>query len=207
MSDIRVLVVDDYPLFAQGTAEVIDRLPGITAIGYSIDVEDALREVQSSAPDVVLCDVIFGNQAKALELLERIRASQHAPIAVLFLAEFGTDAITQVPRWDTAVGVAWKGATADELRDHLAAVVARRPLHTRSAVRPEFAWPTKRQRQIMALIGDGLSNREVGTRIGIGERTVEEHVRRLFERYQVHTRTELLLLAHRHGWLERHALS
>ncbi len=61
---------------------------------------------------------------------------------------------------------------------------------------------TERQRQVVQLIAEGCSNDEIAARLGIGPKTVESHLRRLFERFDLASRTELATRALREGWLE-----
>lgn len=201
MSDIRVLVVDDHPLFAQGTAEIIERLPGVSAIGFAIELDEAVRRVVSMRPDVILCDILLGDRPAGLDLPGRVAAAGVA-CPVLFISQFHSAAMVEQAARAGGAGVIPKLVTATELAEAIVAVHELRPIpHRRAMPVPGPRPPAPREVEIMTLIAEGSSSGRVAARLGISERTVDTHLARLFARYKCTTRTQLLLLADRHGWL------
>jgi len=201
---IRVLVVDDHPLFAQGTVEVLDRMPGIRALAFATTLDDAVTKVRELRPDVVVCDVMLGDQPNGFELVQRMVDEVDVQAPVIYLSQFANSALYRRAMDAGAAGYLRKTATADELRAAILTVasgssVFPRAAFTRETVGPRT--PSPRELEILALIAEGNSNGEIGARLGISESTVETHVQRLRQRYAMTTRTQLALLADRQGWL------
>ena len=201
---IRVVVVDDHPLFAQGTVEVLDRLPGVRAVGYATSLEDAAAAVRSLRPDVVVCDVMLGDKPTGFDLLARIRADGEEPPPVIYLSQFANSAMYQRAIAAGAAGYLLKTVEPEALRAAVLAVAAGASVFPRAALartsegpRP----PSARELQILEMVADGRSNAEIAADLGVGESTVETHIRRLRARYGLATRTQLALLADRSGWL------
>jgi DNA-binding NarL/FixJ family response regulator len=203
---IRVVVVDDHPLFAQGTVEVLDRLPGIRAVGHALGLDEAVRRVEELEPDVVLCDVMLGDEPTGLSLPERLSATKGVWRPVIFLSEFASATLFAKAISAGASGYLRKTVEPDELRAAILAVAAGATVFPEAALHPAgtgLRQPSPREAEILVLVADGGSNSEVAARLGISDKTVETHLARLFARYGVASRTQLAIMADRHGWLRR----
>jgi DNA-binding NarL/FixJ family response regulator len=206
MSEVRVVVVDDHPVVAQGTAEIIDRLPGVRAMGYALGLEDVVRLVREARPHVVLCDVMLGDSPAGLDLPARLTEAGLGSVAVLFLTYLGDADLPDVNAVGGA-GLVVKTIEPVELREAIIAVAGGAVLPAPavgSAKTPstEPRVPSEREAAIMRLIADGASYLEVARDLGISDRTVETHVGRLCARYKVAGRTQLVVFADRRGWLD-----
>jgi len=203
---IRVAVVDDHPATADGLAALLAAEGDITVVGTARDVAGARELVVRAAPDVVLCDIELTDGSRGFELLGASGpADGHSP-RVVFLSSYDYPAFhalaldrgaagyllktAPVPEIVAAVRTVAAGGTAFMLRSLRAARVARRR-------------PSDRELAVLELVAAGCSNAEVGKRLGIGTKTVESHLRRLFARYGVDNRTELAYLAQGEGWIRR----
>ncbi len=201
---IRVLVVDDHPLFAQGTVEVLDRMPGIRAVGSATSLDEAVASVRELRPDVVVCDVMLGDHPNGFELVARLRDQAGEQPPVILLSQFANSVLYQRAIDAGASGYLSKTVDADGLRAAIVTVSGGSTVFPRVAVTGEADGPrvpSPRELDILARIAEGQSNSEIGAHLGIGESTVETHLQRLRLRYGMATRTQLALLADRQGWL------
>lgn len=203
-SVLRVLVVDDHPLFARGTVELLDRLPGLHAVGFATTLDEAVVRARELRPDVIVCDVMLGDQPNGFELVQRLRAEAGMEPPVIYLSQFANSVLYQRAIAAGAAGYLRKSADADELRAAIFAVAGGSTIFPRAAISPDSKGPrppSPRELEILAMVADGRSNSEIAARLGIGESTVETHIQRLRLRYGLPTRTQLALLADRQGWL------
>jgi DNA-binding NarL/FixJ family response regulator len=207
---IALAIVDDHPAIAlaiEATVAAERAEPGVRAIrvvGRARRVGDALPliRVAEARPDVVLCDIQLEAGVDGLQV---VAAAHEAGIRVIVLTSFDRSSLmreafergasgflhktTEVSEILAAVrtvadgGTAFSAATLDAARD---------------APRP----PSDREIEVIAQIQRGATSDEIGARLGISARTVESHVRRLFDRYGVVSRAELAVLAMNEGWIE-----
>lgn len=203
---IRVVVMDDHPLFAEGTVEVLDRLPSIRALGYAVGLEQGLRMIERLRPDVVVCDVMMGDEPAGLELPARIANSRASGTPVLFLSEFASATLYSRAISVGGAGYLHKTVEPEGLRAAILAVAGGATVFPRSAIRPAVGGPRRpspREAEILTLVADGATNGEAAARLGISDKTVETHLARLFKRYGTASRTQLAIMADRRGWLAR----
>ena len=204
---ITVFVVDDHPLFATGTVQALDRMPGIRGLGYATDIESAVDRIRDLQPSVVVCDVMLGDRPNGLELIARLRAADVTAPPVIYLSQFANSVLYQQAIELGAAGYLSKTVESDALRGAVLAVAGGSTVFPRAAIRPDESaeprLPSPRELEILSMLADGRSNSEIAGRLGIAETTVESHVSRLLARYEVTTRTQLAVFADRHGWLPR----
>lgn len=204
---IRLAVVDDHPAIAAaiaGAAAVVSPdEPAIQIVGTARTVEDGIRLVSGgSAPDVVLCDVQLESGTDGFRVLDAARA---AGARAIVLTAFDRSSLMRAAFEHGALGFLDK---ATEVADVIAAVRRVAGGGTAfsaaglSAARTAPRMPSEREAAVLAGIGAGQSSDEIGARLGISGRTVESHLRRLFDRYGVVSRAELAVLAVREGWID-----
>ena len=194
---IRVAVVDDHPLVREGTAAIVDRADDMEIAGVAGSL-DELRPMLDGSIDVLLLDLRLG-QESGFELLRD--ATDIALPAVVCLTSYDYPQYADAAMRLGASGFVVKTAPTAELLD-----AVRRAASGGMAfgVRPgRGVVLSDRERQVVELIVAGSSNDEIGARLGISARTVESHLRRLFDRMEVASRTELASRALREGWLEQ----
>ncbi|MGC8633969.1 MAG: response regulator [Candidatus Limnocylindrales bacterium] len=200
---IGVAIVDDHPATASGLAALLAREPDLHVLGTAGFLAEAIELLERQMPDVALVDIQLGGQPAGFEILRRC-ARPGGPAVILFSSydypgfharaiELGARGylaktaplaeIVAAIRRVAASGTAFSAAAIDDARQ---------------APRP----PSERELQVIRLLAAGYSNDEIGARLGLTEKSVESHLRRLFGRYGVATRTELALLAVRQGWIE-----
>lgn len=208
-SPIRVLVVDDHPIVRQGLRSFLSSREGIEVVGEAADGQAAVAEAARLGPDVVLLDLSMPG-GSGLEAIGPIRAGGAGP-AVLVLTSFSGD--------DQVVPAVRAGASGYLLKDVAVADLeaAIRTLHGGGAwldpsvaatVMGEVSRPrepsglellTPREREVLALLGEGLSNRQLAGRLFVAEKTVKTHVSAVLAKLGLADRTQAALFAIRHG--------
>lgn len=201
---IRIVVVDDHPAIASAIDEAARRRSTIELAGRATDVESAASLVERIHPDVVVCDVWIGAEPGGLALLRRIVEGGERPPRVLMLSGFEQPSFLRAAFESGASGYLSKASEVDEILDAVEAVAAgdtRFPAVTLRALRDAPRQPSAREVEAIRLLARGATNDEIAMGLGISIKTVESHLRRMFGRYGVLSRTELALLAVREGWV------
>lgn len=199
---IRLAVVDDHPAILDALIGAAAERPGIEVVGRATDVDEAIELVDRTAPDVVVCDVWIGGRPGGLELVKRYGGGRGPQM--LMLSGFEQPSFLRAAFEAGAAGYLSKASEIEEILDAVEAVVAgetRFPAVTLLALRDAPRQPSARELEALRLLARGATNDEIAVGLGISIKTVESHLRRLFGRYGVLSRTELALLAVREGWL------
>ncbi|XAS64449.1 response regulator transcription factor [Micrococcaceae bacterium Sec5.8] len=217
MDDIRVLVVEDQALMSQALKVFIDAAPGMACVGIAEDGRSAVSMTARLRPDVVLMDMQLPLMDGA-EATARILASDHCP-AILAVTTFATDEYL-VPAFRAgvqgflvkdsrpaeiaaAVQQAHAGATvvSPQVTAALVKALVAEPLRTCHAAAPLREPLTGRESEVLALIGQGLSNRDVANALFVTEATVKAHAGRLMAKFGVENRVQLVVCALKLGVL------
>jgi len=204
---IRILVADDHPLFREGVVHSLSSEPDIAVVGQAASGEEALRLARDLLPDVVLLDVAmpgWGGLATAAKLATACPAIKVVMLTVVededkLLAAFSAG----------ARGYVLKGVSARELADvvrgvergevyvspSLAAGILIALTHGRAT--DPLGELTEKEREILELVGEGLTNREIGERVHLAEKTIKHYITNILQKLQVRSRVEAALLAAR----------
>ncbi len=194
---IRVAVVDDHPLVREGTAALIDRQDDMEIAGVAASLDELRPILADTDVQVLLLDLRLGDES-GFDLL-RHESAGHMP-AVVVVTSYDYPQYADAALRLGAAGFIVKTAPTAELLDAIRGA-ATGGLHF--GVRPGNGVSlSEREREVVRRVVEGASNDEIGARLGISSRTVESHLRRLFERHDVASRTELAARAIREGWLE-----
>jgi DNA-binding NarL/FixJ family response regulator len=205
---IGVLVVDDHPLFRNGVVHALGGEPGIEVIGEAASGEEALRLAQELLPDIVLLDVSMPGW-DGLVTAERIATACPATAIVMLSASDDQDKLLQAFKAG-ARGYVLKGVSVQELarviRGAVAGEVQVSPslaaemlvALTRAHAPDPLQELTEREREILGLIGTGLTNRAIGERLSLSEKTIKHYVTNILQKLQVRSRVEAALFASRH---------
>jgi len=219
---IRVLLADDQSLVRAGFKALLSAQPDIEVAGESADGEEALRTVRELRPDVVLMDI-------RMPLVDGLAATRRitedpdlAHVKVVMLTTFELDSYVFEAIRSGASGFLVKDTEPDELLRAVRAVVGGDALLSPSVTRrliSEFAARSKvpeatvsltelteREREVMALVGIGLSNDEIARRLVVSPLTAKTHVSRTMVKLGARDRAQLVVLAYesglvRPGWL------
>jgi DNA-binding NarL/FixJ family response regulator len=195
---IRVAIVDDHPVVRDGTAALLAAQPGLEMAGTAGSLAEARLLVERGGIDVLLLDIRLGTES-GLGLLAGGTPPGWPAIVVLTAYDYPqyADAALRLG----AAGFVLKTAPLAELREAIERAAAG---GLAFSVRPRTGAPhlSKRELQVVRLVVDGCTNDEIGAALGIGAKTVETHLARVFERFDVASRTELAARALREGWLD-----
>ncbi len=204
---LRVLVVDDHPLYRDGLVTAISTMPEVDVVGTAADGLEAIAEAARLTPDVVVMDLHMP-RLNGIEATRRIVADQPA-VAVLVLTMLdGDDSVFAAMRAG-ARGYLVKGADRQEIRQALDAVarggvvfsagIATRVLgfFAGGGSSPAVPFPelTEREREILDLVARGLTNTEIASRLVLSPKTVRNHVSNVFGKLQVASRAEAVAQA------------
>ena len=196
---IRVAIVDDHPVVREGTAALLAAQPGLRMVGTAASLEEAVPLLDPARVDVLLLDIRLGSDS-GLVLLAGGSSTPRPAIVVLTAYDYPQYAAAALRLG--ASGFVIKTAPVAELVDAIRAAAAGGLAFGGKADPSAVAPLTGREAQVVRLVVDGRSNDEIGAVLGITTKTVEGHLRRLFERLGVQSRTELATRALREGWLE-----
>lgn len=199
---IRVGVADDHPAIAEAIARQAERAGDIEVAAVARSATDAATLLASGELDVLILDLDLGAGPSGLELLGGRRAGVGPAVIVVSAAR--TPSLVRAALERGAVGYLAK--TADVAEILLAArTVAGGGTWYRTADLQALTTaprpPSGRELGVLALVANGLTNDEIGLRLGLSVKTVESHLRRLFDRYGVASRTELAVMSLREGWV------
>ncbi|MFI9645848.1 response regulator [Streptomyces sp. NPDC052040] len=207
---IRVFLLDDHEVVRRGLADLLDAEPEISVVGDADTVEHALTRAPALRPHVAVLDVRLPD-GDGITVCRELR-SRMPELACLMLTSFDDEdalldaimagasgyVLKQIKGSDlvSAVRTVASGqsmldpATTARLMRSLRADPAEQP-----SVAPELADLSPREREILALIGDGLTNREIGKRLYLSEKTVKNHISRLLAKLGVQRRVQAAVLA------------
>ncbi|WP_158889219.1 response regulator [Amycolatopsis anabasis] len=213
---IRVVVVDDEALVRSGF-ELILRAAGDIDVVSTAAGSQAMREVGLHRPDVVLLDIRMPD-VDGLTILREIRGMPDPPV-VAMLTTFDSDEYIAAALRSGAAGFILKDTDPEQLaqlvRTLAAGGVVLSPKVTRAVVdgyldggasaaaARRVAQLTDREREVLVLIADGLSNADIGARIHLSVGTVKDHVSAILAKLEVGSRVQAALLAQRAGLLEQ----
>ena len=200
MTPIRVAIVDDHPALREGVAAILEREPDLRIVALAGSLADARPLLTGpDAPDVIVLDIRLGGD-RGLELLADRPPGATRPAIVVWTAWD----LPQYATWSARAGAAGfvlKTAPTAELVTAIRRVVDG-GVHFALRPDPGHRDLTVREREVAAALVEGLSNDEIGARLGVSTRAVEAHLTRLYERFGVQSRTELARRLDRDGWLD-----
>jgi DNA-binding NarL/FixJ family response regulator len=202
---IRLAVIDDHPAIVAALQAAIRDRDDIDLVGSATTAAAALELVEQTGPDVVVCDLWLDGEPAGLDVLAALTAAERRGVPrVLVLSGFDQPSFLRAAFEGGASGYLSKSSPVESIVDAILAVAGgetRFPPVTLRALRDAPRRPSAREMGAIRLLARGASNDEIAVGLGISIKTVESHLRRLFGRYGVLSRTELAMLAVREGWL------
>ncbi|MFC1919303.1 response regulator [Chloroflexota bacterium] len=212
---IRVVIADDHALVREGTRQILEKEGDIKVVGEAGDGEELVRLVTTLKPDVALVDI-------AMPVLDGIKATTqikelYPETAVLILTAYHDDSFVFHLLEVGAAGYLLKTARGREVVEAVRSVnagesvlhpaVARKvlnrfmPVGGRILEQKPSDVLTEREKEVLRLATRGCSNKEIGDELCLSVRTVQGHLRRIFNKLQVSSRTEAVVLALKQGWV------
>jgi DNA-binding NarL/FixJ family response regulator len=205
---VRVIVVDDHPIFRDGLRTALEDEPTIEVVGDASDGAAALVLVETLRPDVVLMDLNMPGM-NGIEATRQVRAASDAAVLVLTM-QSDDDSVFAAVRAG-ASGYLLKGANRDEVIRSVAAVasgeavfgpmIAARMLAYFSGERPAAAFPelTEREREILDLVAAGLGNQAIAARLHLAPKTVRNNVSTILVKLHATDRGDAIARARSQG--------
>ncbi|MDW4908637.1 response regulator transcription factor [Streptomyces sp. ADMS] len=206
---IRVFLLDDHEVVRRGVRDLLDDRPDITVVGEAANVEQALARVPALRPDVAVLDVRLPD-GDGITVCRELRSSM-PDLACLMLTSFDDEEALLDSIMAGASGYVLKQIQGSDLVSAVRTVAAGQSLLDPSATtklltrlrndqrkeeEPD-ALPglTGREQEILALIGEGLTNRQIGQRLYLAEKTVKNHISRLLAKLGVERRIQAAVIA------------
>jgi DNA-binding NarL/FixJ family response regulator len=207
---IRVFLLDDHEVVRRGLSDLLDAEEDISVVGDAENVEHALVRAPAVRPHVAVLDVRLPD-GDGITVCRELR-DQMPELAVLMLTSFDDEdalldaimagasgyVLKQIKGSDL-VGAVRTVASGQSMLDPATTARLMRSLRAEPAqapeMAPELASLSPREREILALIGDGLTNREIGKRLYLSEKTVKNHISRLLAKLGVQRRVQAAVLA------------
>lgn len=202
---IRVFVLDDHEIVRRGVVDLIDAERDMEVIGEASTARQALGRIAATMPDVAVLDMRLPD-GSGIDVCREIR-SQHPSVTCLILTAYDDDEAAYSAVLAGAAGYVLKDIKANGLLDGIRAVAAGKNLLSSAAatrVREQAretrsSTPgvdlTERERQVLELIAEGLTNRQIGERLDLMEKTVKNYVTGLLRKLGMERRTQAAVYA------------
>jgi DNA-binding NarL/FixJ family response regulator len=202
---ISVVVADDHAVVRRGLQQLLGTAADIVLVGVAADGREAVEQVRMHRPDVVLMDLAMPvmNGVEAIELIMTAQPDTR----VVVLTSFGDEGRIIAALEAGARGYLLKHAEPDALMDAVRAVHAGevpldpragRVLLDRRRSKPIATDISRREREVLDLVSQGMANKQIGRRLGISERTVKAHLTSVFQRIGVSDRVQAAMWARDH---------
>jgi DNA-binding NarL/FixJ family response regulator len=215
---IKVLIIDDHQIFRDGISSLFNEVDDIVVIGYASDGEDALTKIDQLDPDVLLLDISLP-KITGFDLMKIVN-KKYPDIKILVLSMHTKDeyiyeamkagAFGYLPKQNTskdellnAVRTVFKGEeylNEDVIRVMQKSHSAKSPMS--SDFRKNFNALTKREREIVSLVVEGLTNQEIADKLFVNIRTVETHKTNILQKLQLKNSVDLVKFAIKNNLLE-----
>ncbi len=211
MSKIRVLIADDHAILREGLKALLSLADDIEVVGEAADGEQAVEQVRALRPDLVLMDVAMPGLG-GLEATLVIRRD-HPDVKILVLTQYeDAEYVRRFLQAGVSGYVLKKSAGADlagsiraaargglVLDPDVAKAAIAAPAPDRGTAASPYDSLTSREKQVLKLVAEGKSNKEVAAILGISVKTAMSHRENLMEKLDLHSRTELIHFAIREG--------
>ncbi|MBP1706997.1 MAG: two component transcriptional regulator, LuxR family [Chloroflexi bacterium] len=216
MSDIKIVIADDHTVVRKGTRQILEQEADFKVVGEAADGEEAVQMVSSLNPDIAIVDISMPIM-DGIEATKRIKASSPA-VAVLILSAYDNDEFVFALLEAGAAGYLLKDVSGQDIVNAVRAVlrgesvlhpvIARKvmdrffPLTNGKKETPKVLGD--RELEVLRLASEALSNQAIADNLGLSLHTVEAHMRHIFGKLQVGSRTEAVLYALKQGWINIH---
>lgn len=215
MEKIRILLVDDHVVVRDGTRRLLESQPDFEVVGEAGDGEEAVRMVGQAGPEIVIMDVAMPKMS-GIEATKRIK-ELHPSVAVLALTGYDYDEYIFTLLEAGAAGYLLKDISGEELVSAVRAVYNGEPVLHPAVVRKvmnRFRLPaparigdrrppeplSEREMEVLKLAAKGMTNKEIADVLHLSTRTIQAHLRTIFDKLNVGSRSEAVLHGLRRGW-------
>jgi two-component system response regulator DevR len=206
MTEIRVFLLDDHEVVRRGVADLLESEPDLTVVGEAGTAAEALARVPAARPDVAVLDVRLPD-GDGVTVCRELR-SRMPDLRCLMLTSFADDdalmdavlagasgyVLKQI-RGTDLVGAVRTVAAGESLLDPRTTVRVLDRMRAAAERKGPVASLTEQERTVLALIGDGLTNRQIGERMFLAEKTVKNYVSHILAKLGMQRRTQAAVLA------------
>ncbi|MBO9541039.1 response regulator transcription factor [bacterium] len=211
MKTWRVLVADDHPIVRRGTCELLAEAEDLEVVGEAGNGEEAIAQVERLSPDVLVMDLSMPVM-DGVEATRRLKGTRPG-LGIVILSAHGEEDVVLRALQAGANGYLLKTADEEQLYEAVRLVAAGKPAllqpevtravmgSMRGTPAPAHESLSEREREIVREVAKDLGNKQIATRLGISERTVQQHLSNIFGKLGVGSRTGAVLKALQEGWL------
>ena len=203
---IRVLLADDHPVVREGLSAMLESADGITVVGQAGSGEEAVVRAMELRPDIILLDLRMGGMDGVEATTQILRKVPACKVVIVTTYEDDSDILRAVEAG--AAGYLLKGSSRQELIGAVQTAARGETVLTPSLAgklfRSRVAEPSPlsgREREVLRLVGQGLTNAEIGGKLFVAEATVKTHLLRSFKKLGVSDRTAAVMTAMERGLL------
>jgi DNA-binding NarL/FixJ family response regulator len=203
---IRVLLADDHPVVREGLSAMLESADGITVVGQAGSGEEAVVQAMALRPDIILLDLRMGGMDGVEATTQILRKAPGCKVVIVTTYEDDSDILRAVEAG--AAGYLLKGSSRQELIGAVQTAARGETVLTPSLagklLRTRVAEPSPlsgREREVLRLVGQGLTNAEIGAKLFVAEATVKTHLLRSFKKLGVSDRTAAVMTAMERGLL------
>lgn len=207
---IRVMIVDDHTIVREGLATLLDAFPVLMLVGEASDGLEAVQRYEEFQPDVILMDLAMPVMDGVTAIREIMKKDPE--IKILALTSFIENEMVTAALEAGAKGYLLKDISAQKLTEAIKSVIAGKhplaPEATRAVIQASIAPPpighdlTQREREVLELMAQGMTNDQIAHHLQIQPATVKNHVSNIYSKLGTSTRTEAVVLAIRHNIIQ-----
>ena len=213
MNDIRIVLADDHTLVRQGLRLMLEREPGLKVVGEAANGREALDQVDATAPQVIIMDLAMPT-LNGIEAARQIHL-KHANVNIVVLSMHSDESYVLRALKAGARAYLLKDSADTDLINAVKAVTEGKAFFSpaisrvlvedyvrqlqQKGVEDSYELLTSREREILQLIGEGKSNKDVAQMLNLSPYTVETHRSNVMEKLNLHSVPELILYAVRKG--------
>jgi DNA-binding NarL/FixJ family response regulator len=210
---LRILLADDHGIVRRGLRSLLESEPGVVVVGEAADGLEALRLATETVPDILILDVAMPKM-NGIEVASRVQKLEGAPRVIILSMHTDESYIIRALAAG-ARGYLLKEATDEDLIPAIRSVMSGKPFFSPAVaavlmedyvrqlqsrgLTDSYHLLTDRERQVLQLLAEGRSNKEVATLLDLGVSTVETHRANLMQKLNLHNTAEIVLYAVRKG--------
>ncbi len=198
---LNVLLAEDHDMVRQGTRLFLES-KGIRVVGEAKNGREVVEMARTLQPDVIIMDIHMP-ELTGIEATRRIRY-ENADVRILILTAYDEPAYVHALLDAGADGFMLKTAGLSELLRILYEIAGGRKMFDKTMLKKAQQAPTltEREIQVLQLVADGMTNKEIGKLLFISDRTVQGHLKNIYEKLNVNTRTEAVKIALQQGYIK-----
>ncbi|MDP2211345.1 MAG: response regulator transcription factor [Candidatus Aquicultor sp.] len=215
MGNVRILLAEDHVLLRESLRQYLERAPDLEVVGEAGDGEEMLSMVSQYKPDIIIMDVAMP-KLDGIEAMKRIKAIDKL-VPILVLSAYDIDQYVFPLLEAGAAGYLLKDISGNELIESIHRVIKGdaviHPTIMRKVLQRfrnvgsnqqdiSLDLLTDRETEVFNLAVSGMSNKEIAGKLGVSIRTVEAHFGHIFNKLEVSSRTEVIILAFKKGWVK-----